>query len=368
MIQKRTKYPIGVQDFEGLIHDGYKYVDKTGLMWRLTDELKYVFLSRPRRFGKSLLLSTLKAFFEGKRDLFKGLAVDELETEWTASPVLYLDLNAQRYDSVEALCSVFHARLTDWEAQYQLEANGWPLSIRFNRVIRAAHEQTGHRVVILVDEYDKPMVMNMRRPELQDELREQLKAFYGVMKSEDAHIRFAMLTGVTKFTKVSVFSDLNNLTDISMNKRYATLCGLTRQEILENFSAELDALAEAKGMTREACVETLRRYYDGYHFAPDTEGIYNPFSVINALRAQQFGNYWFETGTPTLLYDMMRETDDELTSPLQPNDLFLYQMGFLTIKDYDREFDEYTYTIPNDEVRRTIQFLRLQKDKTGGEM
>lgn len=301
-----TKFPIGIQNFEKLREDGFVYIDKTKQIHLLVKQGGYYFLSRPRRFGKSLLISTLEAYFEGKRELFKGLAIEQLETEWKTYPILHLDLNAEDYSSPDALHSILNRYLSAWEKVYGSDEAEDTVSGRFAGIIRRAYEKTGQQVVILVDEYDKPMVMNFDNDELQDRFRNTLKAFYGVMKSCDRYIRFALLTGVTKFSKVSVFSDLNNLRDISMLKDYNDLCGLTEQEIHEHMHESVEALAEACSLSVDDCYAKLKRKYDGYHFCYGSTGIYNPFSVITTLQNRAFGNYWFSTGTPTQLVVLLK--------------------------------------------------------------
>ena len=360
------KLPIGIQGFESLRKDGYAYVDKTRQMYQMVDSGRYYFLSRPRRFGKSLLVSTLKAYFEGKREVFEGLEIAQLEHEWIKRPVLMLDLNTEKYDAPEVLEKRLDSQLCDWEALYPTGKESYSLGIRFEAVIRKAAEQTGHRVAILVDEYDKPMLQAIGKPDLQQAYRNTLKGFYGALKSMDPYIKFAFLTGVTKFGKVSVFSDLNNLMDISMDAEYYDICGITQQELLTYFAPEVDALAEANGMTKEECVEKLRKEYDGYHFEETAPGMYNPFSVLNTLKRKKFGSYWFETGTPTYLVtllqmheynlkemaqseviaDVLNSVDIASTNPIP----VIYQSGYLTIKDYDPDFKTYTLGFPNAEV------------------
>ena len=302
MARKLQRLPIGIQDFESLRKDDYLYIDKTEHIYRLVDRGRYFFLSRPRRFGKSLLLSTIKAFFLGKRELFKGLAIDgKDDIEWAEHPVLYLDLNTEKYDSPETLSNKLDLFLSQQEKLYGKDEKERSLGSRFEGVIRRAYEKTGYRVVILVDEYDKPMLQAIDNPELQDEFRNTLKGFYGALKSMDACIKFAMLTGVTKFGKVSVFSDLNNLNDISMYGAYYDICGISEEELLRNFHDYINDLAEANGLTREECIDKMRKMYDGYHFEENVPGMYNPFSVLNTLDRKKFASYWFETGTPTYL-------------------------------------------------------------------
>ena len=368
MESNSVKYPIGIQNFESLRRNGFLYIDKTALVYELANTGRYYFLGRPRRFGKSLLMSTLEAYFEGKRELFRGLAIERMETEWKTYPVLHLDLNAKQYRKAEDLAAILNMHLESWEAAYGEPSSNRSPEERFMRVIQKACEQTGREVVILVDEYDKPLALNLEDEALQDEYRSQLKAFYGVMKSADRYIRFALLTGVTKFSKVSVFSDLNNIDDISMWGKYAEICGITEQEIRTDLDAEVGALAAANGMTKDACYAELRRRYDGYHFHQDTVGMYNPFSLLNTLNKQEFKDYWYETGTPTVLirllqanhFDLSDVAHGEVSAQLmsrvdsvRENPLpMLFQSGYLTIKGYDKEFDEYVLGFPNEEVER----------------
>ena len=361
------KLPIGIQDFESLRKDGYLYVDKTEQVYRLASEGRYYFLSRPRRFGKSLLISTLKALFLGKRELFKGLAIDKKEDwDWAVHPVLHLDLNTNKYDKPEVLSQKLDESLNEWETLYDCARPDLPFGMRFEKVIKTAYEKTGQRVVILVDEYDKPMLQAIGNKELQDEYRGTLKGFYGALKSMDGCIKFAMLTGVTKFGKVSVFSDLNNLEDISLLRQYYDICGISDEELLSYFDAEIDHLAEENDMTREECIARLRRMYDGYHFHQKAKGMYNPFSVLNTFKNREFGSYWFETGTPTYLVELLRRHHynlEEMSKSEVTADVLnsidaeshnpipvIYQSGYLTIKGYDTEFQMYHLGFPNQEV------------------
>ena len=362
------KYPIGIQNFGEIRRDGYAYVDKTALMYKLVSEGKYYFLSRPRRFGKSLFLSTLEAYFEGQKELFDGLAVSQLEKEWVRHPILHLDLNTRKYDRKEALYEELNRHLEMWEKEYGDEFCNRAPEERFLQIIKKAFEKTGLRVVILVDEYDKPMLQAIGNDALQTEYRNTLKAFYGALKSCDRYIRFAFLTGVTKFGKVSVFSDLNNLFDISYDQRYSAICGMTEEEIHANFDEGVALLAETNSMTKEECYERLKRDFDGYHFTMDSPGMYNPFSLLNTLASQQFRDYWFETGTPSFLvyqlkktgYPLESMTTEELsTDTLNSIDIMdenplplLYQSGYLTLKSYDQEFDSYLLGFPNREVEQ----------------
>ena len=366
--------PIGIQSFERLRTSGFLYVDKTALLYRLVTTGHYYFLSRPRRFGKSLLVSTLEAYFQGRKELFKGLAIEGLEKDWAVHPVFHLDLNTQKYDAPEKLDRVLNEYLEGWERIYGREPSEVDFSRRFSGVIRRACEQTGQGVVILVDEYDKPMLQAIGNEELQEDYRSTLKAFYGALKSMDRYIRLGLLTGVTKFSKVSVFSDLNSLEDISMDSRYVDLCGITEKELRVNFGKYVCALASKYKMSEEAAYARLQELYDGYHFTEDSEGLYNPFSLLNALAKQKFGNYWFETGTPTYLVELLKRSHYDLrnlvhehsdaasldsidTAQTDPIPV-LYQSGYLTIHDYDAEFGVYTLGFPNKEVEAAfIKFL-----------
>ena len=368
------KYPIGIQHFEKLRTDGFVYVDKTALVHKMVQEGNYYFLSRPRRFGKSLLISTLKAYFEGKRELFQGLAMEQLEQEWRVHPVLRLDLNTEKYDSPDSVDKKLDREFKVWENLYGADPAETTLPMRFEGIIQRAYEKTGERVVVLVDEYDKPLLQAISNKSLQDEYRATLKSVYGALKSMDGCIRFALLTGVTKFSKVSVFSDLNNLNDISMDNRYTEICGISEKELHQYFKEDIQKMADKDGVTYEDMSERLRQNYDGYHFAPNTGGMYNPFSILNVLSRLQFGSYWFETGTPTYLVELMKEAD------LNPSELsgyeasaseldsvqimvdnpiaVLYQSGYLTIKGYDARFKTYVLDYPNDEVKEGfVNFL-----------
>lgn len=367
-------YPIGIQTFEKLRNEGFVYVDKTSLVYKMVQEGNYYFLSRPRRFGKSLLISTLKAYFEGKRELFQGLAMERLEQKWRIHPVIHLDLNIEKYDSEASLDNILDSNLTQWEKLYGSEPSERSFSLRFAGVIGRAYEKTGERVVILVDEYDKPLLQTISNKLLQDKYRATLKSFYGVLKTMDECIRFALLTGVTKFGKVSVFSDLNNLNDISMDHRYTEICGISENELHQYFKEDIQRIADIEGITYAEISNRLRKNYDGYHFAPNTAGIYNPFSILNTLARLEFGSYWFETGTPSYLVELLRNNDYALeeidktvvgtesligidatdTDPIP----VIYQSGYLTISDYDKEFGLFTLGYPNEEVKQGfIKFL-----------
>lgn len=361
------KYPIGIQDFEDLQRNGYAYVDKTNFVYKLADEGKYYFLSRPRRFGKSLFLSTLEAYFQGKKELFEGLAIYDLETEWKKYPIFHIDLNTANFREKDSLYMVLNDYLTTWESKYGARESEATLALRFKGVIARAAEKEGCGVVILIDEYDKPILQTLRDPELQAEHRAQLKAFYSVLKTQDRYIKFAFLTGVTKFGKVSVFSDLNNLTDISMDHRYISICGMTEKELLTNFKEGINELAEVNGDTEETTIAKLKERYDGYHFEENTVGIYNPFSVLNTLAKSRYDDYWFKANTHTFLFDILKKHDYCITefskAQIKANMmnnvdsnpfLDIYLSGYLTIKSYDERFKNYQLGIPNKEIEEGI--------------
>ena len=361
------KYPIGIQSFANIREDGYAYVDKTAGIYEMASKGKYYFLSRPRRFGKSLLLSTMKAYFLGKRELFDGLAIAQMEKEWKQYPVLHLDLNTAKYTTPKALVELLEYHLARWEEEYNIDKENDELSVRFRNVItRTAQQSETKKVVVLVDEYDKPLLEAIGKPELQEEYRQTLKAFYANIKSCDEYIRFAFLTGVTKFSHLTIFSGLNNLVDISMLPQYAEICGITETELHNNFDESVKSLAVANKITKEAAYDRLKLDYDGYHFAPDTAGLYNPFSLLNTLAHKIFRYYWFATGTPNFLVEVLRQTDyplDRLTTEevdaesMDAIDVMyrdpmplLFQSGYLTIKAYNERFDTYRLGFPNKEV------------------
>lgn len=363
------KLPIGIQSFEKLRSEGFLYVDKTALVFQLAQAGVPCFLSRPRRFGKSLLLSTFEAYFRGKKELFKGLAIEQLEEDWYEYPILHLDLNAEKYDSAERLAKMLELQLEAWETQYGVDKGNMTHSGRFTTIIKKAYEQTGRRVVVLIDEYDKPMLRSFDNPKLQESFRETLTAFYTVLKSADPYLQFVFITGVTKFAQMGIFSTLNQLNDISFDREYNTLCGMTRPEIEAAFAPELQTLATRNGLTHEEALDRLARQYDGYRFTYDDVfmPMFNPFSVLSALAKQSFGNYWFASGTPTFLVEMLKKTDfdlrqmegievsaaslsDDRANVKNPVPM-IYQSGYLTIKAYDKRFQIYTLGFPNEEVK-----------------
>ena len=362
------KLPIGIQTFEDIRRDNYLYVDKTAFVWRIANTGKPYFLSRPRRFGKSLLLSTFEAYFKGQKELFEGLAIEQMEKEWRQFPVLHLDLNAKKYETPEDLNAMLNQHLEKWESQYGDEKKDRSPEERFSYVISRASEQAGCGVVVLVDEYDKPLLQTLCNIPLMEEYRQTLKAFYGVLKSSDRYLRFVFLTGVTKFAQVSVFSDLNQLNDISMKPQYATICGITMQELTHTFAPEIQQLAEHNGLTQEEALQKMKISYDGYHFCEFAEGVFNPFSVLNLFDGYKFSNYWFQTGTPTFLVELLKKSEYDLRTLIDGVEAsassfteyridannpipLIYQSGYLTIKDYSSRFGNYLLEFPNDEVR-----------------
>ncbi len=370
------KLPIGIQSFEKIIKEKYIYVDKTRYIVQLLKGQVY-FLSRPRRFGKSLFLSTLAAYFRGQKELFKGLYLERAEEElaqqegreaWQEYPVLYIDLNARNYKNEKALLDRLDLILREWEVQYNLAKINDAPEERFSYIIRQVAAKQGRQVVVLVDEYDKPLYESLEEKELHETFRSILKEFYAVIKSLDVYIRFVFLTGITKFGKVSVFSGLNNLKDISMREDFSAICGITAQELRENLTSYVESLAAKQKLQMSEALEVLKKQYDGYLFGAGGENVYNPFSLLNALDARALGKYWFTTGTPTFLVNYLKKAhyfvpnlegkvrlsetrfDGFSVNTLDPLPI-LYQTGYLTIKGYDNETDSYRLGFPNNEVR-----------------
>lgn len=374
---KQLLYPIGVQSFSEIRERGYVYVDKTEYIHRLISSGKYYFLNRPRRFGKSLLLSTIEEFFKGRRDLFKDLAIARYDYDWQQAPVLHLDLTGSNYNSPDSVAVHLDDFLSEWENKYNIDpADRKAFGLRFKNIIAEAHRQSGQKVVILVDEYDKPLLETFDRPDLQDIYKGDLRSFYSNLKSQDAHICFAMLTGVTRFGHLSIFSDLNNLNDISMLEEYSGICGVSEDELHEYFGQSVEELANKRNISTGEAFENLRINYDGYHFSPEgSPDIYNPFSLLNSLQKKNFGDYWFRTGTPTFLIRMIRSrqlslqrlNEVEISQSAVENVSFdmrsslipvLYQTGYLTIKGYRPEVDMLKLGFPNREVEQGF-FLQL---------
>ena len=371
------KYPIGIQSFERIIKEGYVYIDKTDLLYQLTRGSIY-FLSRPRRFGKSLLVSTLENYFLGKKELFKGLKIDALENDWKTYPVFHLDFNGQNFNNQEALVKTLEEFLATYEKVYGGGDSNQTIGTRFAKLLKAAHQQTGLRCVVLIDEYDKPLLDVMGLPEttrvnnvditLEENHRNILKAFYSTFKLADADLQFVLLTGVTKFSQISVFSGFNQPNDISMSSRFESLCGITDEELEHYFHSVIQELADNYGYSYEEMRDVLRRQFDGYHFGPKMTGVYNPFSILNTFYNMDIRDYWFKTGTPTYLIRLLQDNHEnlnDLTGKYYDESEFvdyradremplpmIYQSGYLTIKDYDREMRTYLLDFPNDEVKK----------------
>ena len=376
------KYPIGIQNFEDLRRNGYAYVDKTQFVYKLADEGKYYFLSCQRRFGKSLFLSTLEAYFQGKKELFEGLAIYDLETEWKQYPIFHIDLNTANFREEGSLYTVLNDYLSAWEDKYGTRESEVTLPLRFKGVIARAAEKEGRNVVILVDEYDKPILQTLQNEKLQEDHCNQLKAFYSVLKTQDRYIKFAFITGVTTFRKISVFNDLN-LMDISMDYRYVNICGTTEEELKSYFKEGISELASANGDSESETIDKLRMRYGGYHFEKNSEGIYNPFSVLNTLAKHRYKNYWFETGTPTFLIELLKEhgyrlpdlSKEQVSANVMssmdssfPNPIpVIYQSGYLTIKGYDERFKKYQLGFPNKEVEEGFLNLLLPLYNSAGD-
>ena len=372
----RKRYPIGVQTFKDIIQTGSVYVDKTEYIYRLTNqEGKFFFLSRPRRFGKSLLCSTLQAYFEGRRDLFRGLAMERLEQRWEQYPVLRMDLSTGDYSTLDGVKRKLHNELKVLEAGFGLQQQNTDAGLRLETLIREVSLKTGQKVVVLIDEYDKPMLEALENGEDYDNYQQAMREFYGALKSSDEYIRFCFLTGISKFGKLSVFSALNNIKDISMRKDYATICGITEQELHQYFEDDIHELAAENGLTYEEACNQLRDRYDGYHFGARTPGIYNPFSLLNAFSDRQIRDYWFATGTPTFLVSLLKRNNfdlEKLDENIISNESTLwninsgndpvparYQSGYLTLKDYDADGNVYFLGFPNQEVANGFRHFLL---------
>lgn len=361
------KYPIGIQTFDKIREDGYVYVDKTALIYQLLTTGTVYFLSRPRRFGKSLLVSTLEAYYRGRKELFEGLAIADLEKNWLEYPIFRIDFNGGPYMQPGILEATIEGYLGTWEDVYGKNPHYTTTGDRFRELLRRASQQTGRRAVVLIDEYDKPILDALDTPQ-EAVNRELLKTFYSTFKSADASLQFVLLTGVTKFSQVSVFSGFNQPDDISMDPRYATICGITEQELGHYFARPIEAFAERYQCSVEEMKEILRQQYDGYHFSDELIGVYNPFSLLSAFKKMRISDYWYATGTPTYLEKLLKhnhEQINELTGKYYPPAMFvdykadvekplpmIYQSGYLTIKDYDLRTDRYLLDFPNNEVRQ----------------
>ena len=385
MGKKLKRCPIGIQTFSDIIEENYIYVDKTDLVYELAHgDSRYVFLSRPRRFGKSLLASTLHSYFSGRKDLFKGLKIDKMETEWTQYPVLHFDMSGGKHMAVDALERYLGLALAEYEALYGITTPAVDVNSRLKILIKKAYEQTGQKVVILIDEYDAPLLDVVHEEENLPKLRNVMRNFYSPLKACDPYIKFAFLTGITKFSQLSIFSELNNIKNVSMLPQFAAICGITKEELTEQFSDYIDAFAEAQGKTHDEIVEELAYRYDGYHFTWPSSDIFNPFSLLNAFSDMAFNNYWFGSGTPTYLIEMMRKYDvlpseidrdnmgaEDFDAPaerLESITPLMYQSGYLTIKNYNRDTELYDLGIPNNEVRVGLMssLLPVYTSKPGG--
>ncbi|MDE7350879.1 MAG: ATP-binding protein [Muribaculaceae bacterium] len=367
----KDRYAIGQQDFKTLREDDALYIDKTAYIEKIVrNNTKYYFLARPRRFGKSLFLSTLRYFFEGRRELFKNLYIDSYDWDWEPYPVLNLDLNRNKFAEKGLLDGVLDNLFRDWEKKYGVTIIADQLSSRFENIIKAAHEKTGRQVVILVDEYDKPLVGNLNKDDNLEHYRAKLASIYSNFKSSAEHIRLVFLTGVSRFSKLSVFSDLNNLKDITFADEFADICGITEKELLDNFRSGIGRLAAKRRTGYEDACRLLKKNYDGYRFAIEGSDIYNPWSVLNAMYESRIGTYWNDTGAPSVISEALFNADVDIEAILNAEwklnrlaglDLrnadptaLLYQTGYLTIADYDFEYDEVRLKVPNDEVKEGL--------------
>ena len=380
------KYPIGIQSFDRIIEDGYVYIDKTDMVYSLAQEGSIYFLSRPRRFGKSLLVSTLKNYFLGRKELFRGLKIDSLEKDWKVYPVFHMDFNSTNFAVRGTLWQKLNGLLIDWEEQYGVTTpkEGLDLGDRFIKVLAAAHEQSGHRAVVLVDEYDKPIldVLDVDK-NLEEEHRNILKGFYSVFKGADEHLQFVFLTGVTKFSQVSVFSGFNQPFDISMHSKYETLCGITQEELDTTFREPMESMAKAYRCSYEEMRNILKAQYDGYHFSKNMTDIYNPFSLLNAFATLEISDYWFKSGTPSYLIRLLSHSDENMNditgkyyAPKEFIDYkadveqplpMIYQSGYLTIKEFDMEFGLFLLDYPNKEVKEGFLSLIASKYFNNGD-
>jgi hypothetical protein len=368
MEQQQKFYPVGIQTFSEIIGKNYLYIDKTGYVYRMTHSAsKYMFLSRPRRFGKSLLASTLHSYFEGRKELFKGLVIEKLETEWMSYPVFHFDMSLAKHVDRERLESMLNIQLYRYEEIYGRLDGEVMLNDRLTGLIQRAYQQTGKQVVVLIDEYDAPLLDVMHEDKNLPILRNVMRNFYSPLKACDPYLRYVFLTGITKFSQLSIFSELNNIKNISMDEPYVAICGITEEEIKEQMSYDLDLLAEKMQITRDEVLAKLKENYDGYHFTWPSPDIYNPFSLFNAFNDGKFNSYWFGSGTPTYLIEMLNKFGvlpseiggieavaaefDAPTERMTSITPLLYQSGYITIKGYDSVFDIYTLDIPNKEVR-----------------
>lgn len=371
---EERKLPIGIQSFEDIRQNGYVYIDKTAYIWDLVESGKVYFLSRPRRFGKSLFTRTLEAYFEGRKDLFKDLSIEKLENSkgseaWQKYPVIYFSLASGKYNTENGLEDVLSSTIEEYRQKYDVDLLGETLPVKFRYLIERIYQKTGRRVVVLVDEYDKPLLETMEiNPGQEEKNRDLFRSFFSVLKDEDQCLKFVFITGLTKFSKISVFSDLNQLNDISLTNRFSSICGITEEELKNTFQPEIKNLARMKNHSEKETLKSLARMYDGYHFSGISEGVYNPFSILKAFYNNDYGSYWYSTGTPTFLVNSLKKsrfTAEQLTDGVEVSEAqmtdyradstnpipLLYQAGYLTISDYDQEFRIYTLHFPNEEVR-----------------
>lgn len=362
-------YPIGMQTFSEIREEDFLYVDKTEYIYRMTHTSgKYFFLSRPRRFGKSLLVSTMQSYFEGEKELFKGLAIEKLEKEWTKYPVLHFSLAGGKHMEKDQLVRYLLYILKVNEEKFGIVNESPDPNVRMLNLIKTVYEQTGQKVVVLIDEYDAPLLDVVHEDTSLGVLREVMRNFYSPLKDSDRMLRFVFLTGITKFSQLSIFSELNNITNVSMHQEYAGICGITKEELLDKFDEDIDVLAGRLGLTHEQALSKLKENYDGYHFTWPSSDIFNPYSLLNCLAEGQMNSYWFGSGTPTYLLNMMRKYDftpidlgeqmdaskddfDAATETMTTIMPLLYQSGYITIKNYDPETELYTLALPNKEVR-----------------
>ena len=362
-----VNYPIGIQTFDKIRQGGYLYIDKTKYIYEITHPGQYVFLSRPRRFGKSLLMSTFDSYFRGRKDLFKGLAIEKLEKDWTEYPVLHFDLSDIKKGTVEDFGENVNSSLASMEGEFGIAKTSDNPGTRLKDLVERIYNKTGKQVVLLFDEYDAPLLTVLHDPERLETMRTELQSFYSPIKKLDPYLRFVFITGITKFSQLSIFSQLNNLNNISMLPQYAAMCGITIKELEDNFQEGIAVLAEKYHYSHKQVIDKLLYHYDGYHFAEDSEGVLNPFSLLSAMNNRKFNNYWFSTGTPTFLVNMMRKFHTDLTeidgSKAMQEDFdaptenmhnvlpLFYQSGYLTIKDYNPRSGMYTLGYPNEEVK-----------------
>ena len=361
-------YPIGIQTFERIRKEDKLYIDKTEYIYRMAHTSgTYFFLGRPRRFGKSLLVTTMQSYFEGKKEIFKGLAIEKLEKEWTEYPVLHFDMSGGKHMDKEQLEEYLDYRLQEEEKKWGITKPVKGANNRLIDLINTAYEKSGKQVVVLIDEYDAPMLDVVHEKEQLDMLRNMMRNFYSPLKYSEAKLRFVFLTGITKFSQVSIFSELNNIINISMNDEYAGICGITKEELLTQMSEDIDELAKSQELTREETIAELKENYDGYHFSAKSPDVYNPFSLLNCFSTREFGSYWFSSGTPTYLIKMMRKFKvmptniskmyakssafDAPTENMTAITPLLYQSGYLTIKGYDKFSKLYTLDLPNKEIK-----------------